>query len=569
MSATAGQASATVTGRAADRRRRRRATRSRRTSARRRRQSTTVTGSPPATSATITGLTSGTSYTFTVQASNSAGTGPVSAQSNAVTPTGATAPSAPTNVSAAGAGRAQALVTWTAPASNGGSPITGYTVTPYIGANAQTPVQVGALGDLGDGHRARQRDHLHVHGHGDQCDRDRARRRRPRTRSPRRTRSSTSRPRRLTVDSGDTTAVELGVKFTSDTSRDRHRRSASTRPPPTPAPTSGSLWTASGTLLASATFTNETASGWQQVIFSQPGRRSTPNTTYVAGYFAPNGHYSDTASGLRHRRRQQPAAPRARQRHQRQRRVCLQPDQHLPDQHLQRRPTTGSTSTSARRLRCARAGDRRDGDRRAGSATVTLERAVQRRRRRPATRSRPTSARPRRPTTTVTGSPPPTDDDRHRADRGHDVHVHGAGVQLRTAPGRPRLSRTRSRRRRRRRRRLRPGCSAAARRAQALVSWTRAGQQRRQLDHRLHGDAVHRHRPPRRPSRSRVGDLGDGHRAHQRDELHVHGHGHQRDRHQPGLDRVQRGGAPSDTIFDFATPATSRLGRPTPRSSSA
>ena len=69
----------------------------------------------------------------------------------------------------------------------------------------------------------------------------------------------------------------------------------------------GSLWSTSGTLLASATFTNETASGWQQVNFSTPVA-ITANTTYVAAYFAPNGHYSDTALRLRHRRRQQPAA---------------------------------------------------------------------------------------------------------------------------------------------------------------------------------------------------------------------------------------------------------------------
>jgi Domain of unknown function (DUF1929)/Fibronectin type III domain len=50
------------------------------------------------------------------------------------------APSAPTNVSAAG-GEGSATVTWTAPA-NGGSPITSYTVTPYIGSTAQTPTIV-------------------------------------------------------------------------------------------------------------------------------------------------------------------------------------------------------------------------------------------------------------------------------------------------------------------------------------------------------------------------------------------------------------------------------------------
>jgi uncharacterized protein YkwD len=47
-----------------------------------------------------------------------------------------TAPAAPTGVSAT-AGNAQAVVSWTAPA-NGGSAITGYKVTPYVGATAQT-----------------------------------------------------------------------------------------------------------------------------------------------------------------------------------------------------------------------------------------------------------------------------------------------------------------------------------------------------------------------------------------------------------------------------------------------
>jgi hypothetical protein len=52
----------------------------------------------------------------------------------------ATAPSAPTQVAAV-AGNTSATVNWQAP-GNGGSPITGYTVTPYIGSTAQTPVQV-------------------------------------------------------------------------------------------------------------------------------------------------------------------------------------------------------------------------------------------------------------------------------------------------------------------------------------------------------------------------------------------------------------------------------------------
>jgi hypothetical protein len=101
---------------------------------------TTITGSPPATSATITGLTNGTAYTFTVTATNAIGTGPASTASSAVTPTAPTAPAAPTGVSAT-AGNGTATVNWTAPA-NGGSPITSYTITPYIGTTAQLPTTI-------------------------------------------------------------------------------------------------------------------------------------------------------------------------------------------------------------------------------------------------------------------------------------------------------------------------------------------------------------------------------------------------------------------------------------------
>ena len=56
----------------------------------------------------------------------------------------------------------------------------------------------------------------------------------------------------------------------------------------------GSLWTSDGTLLASATFTNETASGWQYVTFDNPVSVSA-NTTYVASYHS-NGHYAATGN---------------------------------------------------------------------------------------------------------------------------------------------------------------------------------------------------------------------------------------------------------------------------------
>ena len=57
----------------------------------------------------------------------------------------------------------------------------------------------------------------------------------------------------------------------------------------------GHLWSSTGTLLATATFTGETASGWQQVNFAAPVAIQ-PNTTYVASYFVPNGNYAATTT---------------------------------------------------------------------------------------------------------------------------------------------------------------------------------------------------------------------------------------------------------------------------------
>ena len=55
----------------------------------------------------------------------------------------------------------------------------------------------------------------------------------------------------------------------------------------------GSLWSSGGQSLASATFVNETASGWQQVLFSAPVA-ITAGVTYVASTFSPSGDYAST-----------------------------------------------------------------------------------------------------------------------------------------------------------------------------------------------------------------------------------------------------------------------------------
>lgn len=104
----------------------------------------TATGT--ASPITVGGLTNGTVYTFTVRATNAIGTGAASAASNSVTP--ATVPGAPT-IGAAAPGNGQATVAFTPPASNGGSPITGYTVTSNPGgvtaSGAASPITVSGL----------------------------------------------------------------------------------------------------------------------------------------------------------------------------------------------------------------------------------------------------------------------------------------------------------------------------------------------------------------------------------------------------------------------------------------
>jgi Domain of unknown function (DUF4082)/Bacterial Ig-like domain/Bacterial Ig domain len=88
----------------------------------------------------------------------------------------------------------------------------------------------------------------------------------------------------------DPSAVELGVKFRTDvdgfiTGVRFYKGLGNT------GTHIGSLWTSNGQLLANATFTSETATGWQQVSFATPVA-VTANTVYVASYFAPNGNYA-------------------------------------------------------------------------------------------------------------------------------------------------------------------------------------------------------------------------------------------------------------------------------------
>ena len=92
--------------------------------------------------------------------------------------------------------------------------------------------------------------------------------------------------------------VELGVKFRSDvagaiTGVRFYKAGGAT------GTHTGSLWSSSGTLLATGTFTNETASGWQQLTFATPVT-ITPNTTYIASYHTNTGFAVDVGYFVSH-----------------------------------------------------------------------------------------------------------------------------------------------------------------------------------------------------------------------------------------------------------------------------
>ena len=96
-----------------------------------------------------------------------------------------------------------------------------------------------------------------------------------------------------TPANSDTKPVNLGVKFVASTdgmiTGVKYYKSAAD-----PGTHIGSLWSSTGTLLATGTFLNETASGWQTLTFANPVP-ITAGTTYVASYRS-NGNYASSAN---------------------------------------------------------------------------------------------------------------------------------------------------------------------------------------------------------------------------------------------------------------------------------
>ncbi|PDT17902.1 adhesin, partial [Rhizobium sp. J15] len=95
------------------------------------------------------------------------------------------------------------------------------------------------------------------------------------------------------VNTNDTSAVELGVRFQTSVAGTvggiRFYKGSQDTGTHT-----GSLWSSTGTRIATLTFTNETASGWQTAYFSSPVAL-TPGQIYTASYHTNTGRYSTTA----------------------------------------------------------------------------------------------------------------------------------------------------------------------------------------------------------------------------------------------------------------------------------
>src|SRR5437879_5891148 len=84
-----------------------------------------------------TGLTNGVTYYYEVSAVNAAGEGPRSIEASATPSAPPTPPSAPQGLGAT-AGDATVTLTWSAPSSNGGSPITNYKIYRGTSSNGET-----------------------------------------------------------------------------------------------------------------------------------------------------------------------------------------------------------------------------------------------------------------------------------------------------------------------------------------------------------------------------------------------------------------------------------------------
>jgi hypothetical protein len=99
------------------------------------------------------------------------------------------------------------------------------------------------------------------------------------------------------ADSTDqSSGVELGVRFTA-AQNGTISGIRFYKVPDNAGTHTGTLWSSTGTQLATGTFTSESSQGWEELTFSSPVS-ITAGTTYVASYHTGAWHYAYTPSGL-------------------------------------------------------------------------------------------------------------------------------------------------------------------------------------------------------------------------------------------------------------------------------
>ena len=232
------------------------------------------------------GLASNTTYFYRVRATNAIGDSAYSNEASATTQL--TAPAAPSGLSAASISPSQINLVWTDNSSNE----TGFKIERKTGSGgtyaqiATVAASVTTYSDttgltFGTGYFYRVRA---TNAGGDSAYSNEASA----------TTLTTIWPPNATpavIDQLDVVpSTELGVRFTSDRAgwiKSIRFYKASTNT----GTHVGHLWTNTGTLLATVTFTNETASGWQQMDLPTP-IAITAGTPYVASYYSQSRHFS-------------------------------------------------------------------------------------------------------------------------------------------------------------------------------------------------------------------------------------------------------------------------------------
>jgi hypothetical protein len=94
------------------------------------------------------------------------------------------------------------------------------------------------------------------------------------------------------ASASDLGSVELGIRFTSDVPA-KVTAIRFYRDPLNTGRHTGTLWSGLGAVLATGTFVNETAEGWQTLTFPTPVSISG-KTPYIASYHTASGHYAAT-----------------------------------------------------------------------------------------------------------------------------------------------------------------------------------------------------------------------------------------------------------------------------------